>query len=65
MGDGYATAPGYADMVKRVMDEIDRIIKTKGIKQNPWKMILPVILVVGTGLMLYGVVMQPKAKAKK
>lgn len=62
---GYATAPGYADKVKGVMNEIATIIKTKGIKGNPWKVILPVtILAVGTGLIIYGVVQYRKERTK-
>ena len=62
---GYATAPGYADKVKRVMDEIAHIIKTKGIKRNPWKIVLPVgILVIGMGLIIYGAVSQSKTETR-
>ncbi|MCB0374830.1 MAG: glucosaminidase domain-containing protein [Sinomicrobium sp.] len=60
---GYATAPSYADKVKRVMDEIAHIIKTKGVKTNPWKIILPLsVLAIAAGLIIYGVTAQSKAK---
>mgnify|MGYP002713064455 CR=1 FL=1 len=60
---GYATDPGYAGKVKGVMNEIGHIIKTKGVKKNPWKVIIPVAIVaVGTGLIIYGVVQYQKEK---
>ena len=60
---GYATDPGYSNKVKSLMNEIAEIIKTKGVKGNPWKVILPVtILLVGTGLIIYGAVKYRKQK---
>lgn len=59
---GYATAPSYAGKVKGVMNEIARIIRTKGVKTNPWKIILPVgILIAAGGLIIYGSIAQAKA----
>ena len=59
---GYATAPGYANKVKVVMDDIAQIVKAKGLnKKNPWKIILPVtVLAVGIGLIIYGIVNHKK-----
>lgn len=62
---GYATSPTYADKVKGVMNEIKEILKTKGVKKNPWKVIIPVaVLAVGTGLIIYGVVQYRKQKSE-
>lgn len=61
---GYATSPNYASKVKGVMNEIKAIIKTKGVKRNPWKVILPItVLAVGTGLIIYGVIEYRKQKS--
>jgi flagellar protein FlgJ len=55
---GYATAPSYADKVKRVMSEIEKIIVKTGVaKKNHWKVILPIgIALAVTSLIIYGVI---------
>ncbi len=53
---GYATAPSYADKVKGVMNDIEKIVITKGLtKKNYWKIIIPTaIVLLGTSLIIYG-----------
>ncbi len=61
---GYATAPDYADKVKAVMQEIAGIIETKGLhKKSPWRIIIPLLIVMaGSGLIIYGVLRYRKGK---
>ena len=58
---GYATDPDYADKIKRIMREIEKIIVAKGLHKKKSKLLLP-ISVVGVGILLVVIAVYKNSK---